>query len=482
MRTPLRRRPPASRESRSDRPTQADTRGGTTGPAAALVLVLIIITVAGCAGPKKPTDVILVVMDTTRADHLSVYGYERETTPNLESFASEAVVYERAWSTSSWTLPGHASLLTGRYVTAHGAHMRPDLAPDSLGDNPPRLPESVVTAAELLAEKGYHTAAFAGAGWLAPEFGLLQGYSVKDAKNLRDVSAGELTDRAIKWLDAIPPGEPVHLLLNYFDAHWPYKPPDGFDIFSGGTGSARGPGHDKRSRPPIPADSDLAGKLKAAIALYDGEIRYVDQQIGRLFEALRRLGRFNDALIAVVADHGESFGEHGAMGHGAWLYETVLRIPFIVRWPGGRNGGTRVEHPVSIVDMAPIIAHETGVKFADDIDGLPPGQRKLALAEEVPSALFKKHVVKGKTPLDRDLIAGIRWPRKLIINMPGSPELFRLDRDPGENQNLADGRLEARLLRDTLRVVSSLKPPEPEAPHPMSEEARARLKALGYME
>jgi arylsulfatase A-like enzyme len=221
--------------------------------------------------------------------------------------------------------------------------------------------------------------------------------------------------------------------------------------------------------------------LKPIVARYDGEIRYVDDQIGRLFDALRRLGRFDDALIAVVADHGESFGEHGAIGHGAWLYDTVLRIPFIVRWPGGRDGGTRVERPVSIVDVAPIIAAETGISFPDDIDGVLPGERTLILAEEVPNALFKKHVVDGKTPLDRDLIAGVRWPHKVIINMPGAPELFRLDRDPAEAENLADETLADELQREVLDVVGSLKRPEPSAPHPMSDEVRKRLQALGYV-
>jgi len=448
--------------------------------AATLAVTLAVLTCAcGAPGPRVDPDVILIVMDTTRADHLSVYGYERETTPNLDRFADEAVVYDHAWSTSSWTLPSHASLLTGRYVTAHGAHMRPDLAPDSLGDNPARLSDAIVTAAELLSEKGYHTAAFAGAGWLAPEFGLLQGYAVRDAKNLREISAGELTSGAIEWLEQVPRDEPVHLLLNYFDAHWPYDPPEGFDTFPGAKDPIEIPKPDEMGRTAPAASNEKT--LKAIVARYDGEILYVDHQIGRLFDALRRLGRFDGAVIAIVADHGESFGEHGAVGHGAWLYDTVLRIPFIVRWPGGRDGGTRVDRPVSIVDVAPIIAAETGISFPDDIDGVLPGGRTLVLAEEVPNALFKGHVVDGAKPLDRDLIAGVRWPHKLIINMPGTPELFRLDRDPAETENLADERLEAELQRDVLDLVGSLKRPEPSAPHPMSAEVRKRLKALGYV-
>jgi arylsulfatase A-like enzyme len=355
-----------------------------------------------------------------------------------------------------------------------------------MGENPPRLSESVVTLAEVLSAAGYRTAAFAGAGWLAPEFGLLQGYAVQDAENLRTVPAEELTDRAIAWLEGVPRDESVHLLLNYFDAHWPYKPPKGFDTFPGATDPAD-PAADWDASPQAAQARARDDARKSVLARYDGEILYVDHQIGRLLEALRRLGRFERSLIIVVADHGESLGEHGAMGHGAWLYEPLLRIPFIVRWPGGRNGGARVDDPVSIVDVAPVVARETGITLPGDIDGVLPGERTLVIAEEVPSALFKRpKEQKGgdgdHAPLDRDLLAGIRWPFKLIVNMPGSKELFRLDADPGEEQNLADGKAETELEREVLNRVGALTGPEPEAPQPMSAQARERLKALGYIE
>jgi arylsulfatase A-like enzyme len=443
-----------------------------------LMALALLLFVPTCSAPRTRPDVVLIVMDTTRADHLSVYGYERKTTPNLERLAEQAVVYTHAWSTSSWTLPGHASLVTGRYVTAHGAHMRPDRGPDSLGENPPRLSDSVVTLAEVLSAAGYRTAAFAGAGWLAPEFGLLQGYAVQDADNLRTVPAEELTNRAIAWLEQVPHDEPVHLLLNYFDPHWPYKPPKGFDTFPG----ARDPVNPAWDWSPTHVRDEK--ETKSIVARYDGEILYTDYHIGRLLEGLRRLGRFEHSLIVVVADHGEGLGDHGLTGHGAWLYEPLLRIPFIVRWPGGRNGGARVEDPVSIVDVAPIVARETGITLPSDIDGVLPGERTLVVAEEMVFKLPKDETRQdgGQRPPDRDLLAGIRWPFKLIVNMPGPKELFRLDTDPGEKQNLADGKTEADLEREVLNRVGALTGPEPEAPQPMSAQARERLKALGYIE
>ncbi len=442
-------------------------------------LTIVFVLLAACTGDVfRPHDVILIVMDTTRADHLGIYGYARNISPRLDRFAQEAEVYHRAWSPSSWTLPAHASLLTGNYPTTHGAHMRPDRDPDSLGENPAYLSEAAITLAEMLSERGYHTAAFAGAGWLAPEFGLLQGYSVQDAENLRTIPAQEITDRASAWIDSVPSGEPIHLLVNYFDPHGPYDPPEGYDIFPAAKQKI-----EKPSKPPevgTPEFTEWSEQIRQInIDRYDGEIMYMDHHIGRLLDKLRSVGRFEDALIVIVADHGEGFGRNGVLGHGAWLYESLVRIPFLVHRPKGRNGGTTLEHSVSLVDVLPIVSAETGLPLPHGLDGVPVGQRNLVLAEEIPSALFIKY---GKK-LDRELHAGIRWPLKLIVNIPGPLELYRLDRDPQETQNLADSKEEAELQRLVSAAFASLEPPPISAEvRPMSAEARERLQAQGYLE
>ena len=441
------------------------------------LLCLALALALGCGGRRhRNPDVILIVMDTTRADHLGVYGYSRPTTPRIDAFAREAAVYTHAWSTASWTLPAHASLLTGLYVTAHGAHIRPDLDQDSLGKNPAHLVQGVTTLAELLAKQGYRTAAFAGAGWLDPSFGLLQGYEVQDARNLRDIRAEELIRRALAWIDTVPEGTPIHLLLNLFDPHGPYNPPKGYDRFTSGP-----------QPPPIPPDQrkDLsklaevyAKNLAWARARYDGEILYTDDQIGRFLDALRARGRYQNTLIVITADHGEAFGEKGAIGHGAWLYEADLHIPLLVRRPGGHRRAPRVESLVSIVDVAGIVAEETGIRLPAGVNTLPVGQRSLLLAEEMPSALFRKR--KG---LDRDLVAAIRWPWKVIVNLPGKAELYRLDTDPQEKTNLADGQRETALVRSLREELAALKPPASEGPAPpMRPELRERLRELGYLE
>jgi arylsulfatase A-like enzyme len=446
------------------------------------MIALAALTACG-EGQLEQCDVIVIVMDTTRVDHLGVYGASRRISPRVDAFARDAEVYRNAWSPSPWTLPAHASLLTGRYPTVHGAHMRPDRDADSLGDNPARLAEEFTTLAELLSDQGYRTAAFAGAGWLAPEFGLLQGYALQDAENQRDIPAREITDRASAWIDGVPEGEAIHLLVNYFDPHFPYQPPEGFDVFPEA-------GRDLQW-PLSPGEMGMLSReeirqrlkpLRARIIdRYDGEILYMDHHIGRLLDKLRSVGRYDDALIVIVADHGEAFGENGAVGHGTWLYESLIRIPFLVHRPGGRNAGVDIEHPVSLVDVLTIVADEVGLELPADIDGVPVGERTLVLAEESPIPLVRQP--SGASRLDRDVVAGIRWPLKLIINIPGPVELYRLDLDPEEKEELRSSPGGVELERQVVEAFAALRPAAVDGEViPMSPQSRERLKALGYLE
>jgi arylsulfatase A-like enzyme len=439
-----------------------------------LFVTLLALWLACCGRTREAPDVILVVMDTTRADRLGVYGNPRDVSPRLDAFARDGVVFRNAWSTASWTLPSHASMFTGLYPSAHGAHITPDVDQDSLGDNPPRLAASAVTLAELLAENGYRTGAVAGAGWLAPEFGLLQGYEMQDAENLRMLSADEITDRAIAWLETVPEQESLHLMVNYFDPHDP-DPPEGFGGFPG------------EQVPVEPATLDAErGALvseeqrSARVDRYDGSIRFVDFHIGRLFDALRVAGRYQNALIIVTADHGEHFGEHGALGHGAWLYEEVLHVPLLVHLPEGRDAGLEVEEPISHVDLLPLVASEVGFPLPEAVDSSAPGEPRVLLAEEFPSGTLKK--LFGEH-IDRDLVAGIRWPWKLIVSSTGTTELYRLDEDPGELTRVENQRVEAEIGREIQRTLESLQPTAPDhQPRPMSPESKARLRELGYLE
>jgi arylsulfatase A-like enzyme len=429
----------------------------------------------GCAASEPASDVVLIVLDTTRADRLSIYGHTRPVSPNLEEFARDSVVYERAWSPASWTLPSHASLLTGQYPTAHGARITPFTDATSTGENPAHLREDAVTLAELLRERGYRAAAFAGAGWLAPEFGLLQGYEVRDAVNNRTLPAEQISQRAIAWLESVPREQPVHLLVNYFDPHFPYDPKPPYDRYARGKPDVKVPGLGDIFGKKPPSAEQLAKMLD----LYDGEIEYMDHHLGRLFDALQRLGRYDDAMIVVISDHGELFGEHGDSGHGAWLWEELVRIPLIVHYPGGRDAGTRDSSTVSTVDVLSWIGSELGLELPSDTHGMPAGSRELVLAQEFPNALFVKL---GGEKLDRDLVAGVAWPWKLIESSRGERWLYRLDADPRELENVADDAMSASLREAVEAVQASIRVPEPDEPRALSPEAESQLRELGYLE
>ncbi len=460
---------------------------GSLGRGLALVLAAASMLLPGCRGAPARPDVVLVTLDTTRADHLGAYGYARGTTPHLDRLAGEGVVYRRAWSTASWTLPAHASIFTGKHPTSHGAVFDATGGAATLGEVLPgkiyrrikanRLGEAETTLAELLREAGYETGAFVGGPWMSPEFGLLQGYAHQDAdvRTLGGRPADRLTDRAIDWLRAQPRERPVHLLVNYFDPHRPYHPPPGYDDLP----HARTPMTVKdlevfRGKP-------ITARQRAALVdRYDGEIRFMDHHLGRLLEALRELGRWEDALVVVVADHGESFGEHNLMEHARWLYEEVLRVPLIVRFPGGRDAGRVREDPVSVVDLLPLVAREVGLALPEGVEGRPVGERELVVAESFRDALAIR--ILGPR-FDRDLVSGIRWPWKLIVSDRGKAELYRLDRDPGERVDLADGEAERALLAELERARSGFRPPaRAAAPEAVSPETRERLRELGYIE
>jgi arylsulfatase A-like enzyme len=425
-------------------------------------------------GTTRLPDVILITLDTTRADHLGVYGYSRATSPALDAFAKEAIVFERAWSTAPWTLPAHASMITGKYPTSHGAHYARETGDASISDVLPfvpsqnfranRLPESQRTLAEILADEGYATAAFAGGHWLAPEFGLLQGYAHQNAHvpELAGRPAAELNEAAIEWMQSIPASRPIHLLINYFDPHDPYTPEPGNRL------------------PPEGLVSELPAEIAEMVDAYDAEIHYMDRHIGSFLDALRALGRYEDALIVIVADHGELFGEHGLTNHGPWLHEELVRVPLLIRLPGGREGGTRSRASVSIVDLLPVVAREVGFDLPEDIEGSLPGSRTMVVAESRSSGF---HVRKLGTAVDRDLRAAIEWPWKIIVGSNGEIRFYRLDLDPGESQALeTDPR--AHEMRAALEeLVGQLQPPTSgTSPGEVSPETEENLRALGYIE
>ena len=371
-------------------------------------------------------NLVLVSVDTLRADHLSSYGATSLQTPHMDRLASEGVLYERVSTVAPTTLPSHASLFTGVTPLAHGVH-------DNVGFY---LDDRFTTLAAHLKDQGYDTAAFVGAFVLDSRFGLDQGFDhyddeIEEAEDegvsgfVAQRRGDAVLQRALDWLASQEEGaRPFFAFVHFYDPHTPYEPPDG----SG----------------------------------YRGEVAYVDSLVGRLLSFLDTQGLTDRTLVALTADHGESLGEHGEATHGLFLYEATLRIPLLFRYPGAPSG-KRISDPMHITGVASEIL---------EILGLPPlpGRRP---ADDGPfyAETFVPRLHYGWSEL-RSLT---RWPHKLV--MAPKPELYDLSKDPGEARNLA---LE---LPDVAKALASeleslgISPLEPRS---LDRETLERLKSLGY--
>ena len=302
---------------------------------------------------------LLLTLDTTRADHLGAYGYPHARTPTCDQLAEQGIRYQRADAPPPLTLPAHASLLTGPLpVAARRARQR--TLPPERGRRDAR--------AEILRREGYRTGAFVGAFVLNARFGLAQGFDLYDdsmapesapgAFGFEERKAPATTDRAIAWLGKAS-GPPFCLWVHYFDPHAAYDPHEG--------------------------DPELAELLP-----YDAEIAFMDRQIGRLLEHLRATGRDRETLIVVAADHGEGLWEHGEISHAVFLYESTLRAALLLRLPDGARAGTRVAEPVSLVDVFPTVLTRLGIAHGK-VSGepLPIGEESEAAAAR--ALYFKNH-------------------------------------------------------------------------------------------
>jgi arylsulfatase A-like enzyme len=280
-------------------------------------------------GDRKAPLVIVYLVDTLRRDHLSLYGYGRRTSPQLDGFASDAVVFERAVASSSWTIPSVASLFTSLLPDAHGALQLQ--AP---------LPPAVHTLAERLAESGFATGAVVANPLILVSRGFDQGFTCfeglrgrKKRRLSRTVPAARVVDTALRFLDSHR-GLPSFLYVHAFDPHFPYQPPPPFDhLFE----------------PPTPSERDQA------VALYDGEIAYGDREFGRFVRELKAKGLYDRALLVFASDHGEEFLDHGDWRHGGSLFDELVRVPLVVKYPGGSHAGRRVDLQVQLLDVFPTV-------------------------------------------------------------------------------------------------------------------------------
>jgi len=425
---------------------------------------------------KKSThpNIILITLDTTRADHLGCYGYERNTSPNIDKIAAESVLYKKALATSSWTLPSHASLFTGKFSSSHGATFDTN-GPLKLLDaiEGPKewtnafrargLSQNELTLAHILKNTGYKTAAVAGGPWLKRAFGLDKGFDFYDDAEISTFNgrtANQVTAGAINLLEKVK-GHNFFLFLNYFDAHSPYCPPEGF------------------AKTFLPKGTELPiqhPSIKQINCLYDAEILYMDHYIGKLFEQLKKDRLYENTFIVITSDHGELLGERGKFGHGYYLYQQELHIPLLLKYPGSEVSPAEKDDIVQLTDVFALILDRTGVKVPPETQaGLPPDIGHPVLAETYPLPIL--------TP-DGHWRAMFEKDYKFIWSSKNNHLLFNLKNDPEEYKNLfRKNTYKANIMLARMdKYISALPKPGPAGPaKEIDQETIKALKSLGYV-
>lgn len=413
------------------------------------------------AEPARPSDIILVTLDTTRRDHIGAYGYERPVSPNLDGFAKGADLYTKAYASSSWTVPTHASILTGLHASDHGAHSSPaggiiQLRPD------------VTTLAERLHAQGYATAAIVGAHTLNERFGLARGFDLYDAPAgetlLASRRADAITSRALSWLDAND-ARPVFLFVNYFDPHIPYRASGACqERFAKGISPHLGSSSQWLKRP-----------VSENLQLYDAEICFMDEQFGVLIEGLKKRGRFENAMIVVAADHGENFDAEKGIHHGDSLDEALIRVPLFVKRPQ-QQSGTRVDE-----------VFETRSLFYTMLGATKDAEKDPPPTDDVAEDFAVSELWAGKAEDANPVLrALVRWPLKLLAP-PGdgsdASKLYDLSTPEAESTDLAEKKSDdKKTLEALLQTWVAERDGVSGAPVELDPEMVEKLRALGYLE
>jgi len=432
---------------------------------------------ASATGPAV-RNVILISIDTLRADRLGCYGYERATSPVLDAFAARGTLFENAYATSPWTKPSHASLFSGLYPTQHGA--------ESFGRS---MSSEAPHIALHLGEYGFETFAAISNAWLATD-GLEVGWDELVHETARHGSGvpTPVSDRAIEWLDArAEPERPFLMLAHYIDVHATYAAQPEYEAMFVEPYDGSVVGTDQEL---IGFELDLIELTPTDIAhlsrLYDAGVRQTDNEVGRLLEHIESLGLFEDTLVVIVSDHGEEFFDHDGVHHSHTQYEELVRIPFLVRGPG-IAAGVRVATPVSLVDVFPSVLQSLGLDVPAGLDGQVLGERWDAAGTDAQRPIFLEascgYPSKKKKPLKRGPLYGVRSGDFKLHYHAQHREywLYDLSSDPAEQVDVKDAHPDVaeRLVRLVEAQLAARIPPTEE--RVKGEELMKKIEALGYV-
>jgi arylsulfatase A-like enzyme len=420
-----------------------------------------------------PRHLVLISLDTLRADHLGLYGYARATSPDLDRWSERAFVFERALAPANATIASHHALFQSRFAGA------------ALADR-----DGAPTLAELLRAQGFRTLAFTGGGTLSREAGFARGFELWDEGHEGLASS---LPRALRFLDEAARGdERSYLFLHCFDVHLPYDPPEPFAgrFAAGYQGKVRGPATlpllrgirriFEQAHRATPTELDAADRAQVA-ALYDGEIANADVLLARLLRRLEAPDLRDDTLVVIFSDHGEEFWEHGSVLHAHTLYQELLHVPLLLRVPGREGEARRIAQRVSLLDVLPTLLELLNVPAPPKLTGrsLVP---LLSGAELPPQPVFAEGFA-----FDAKLQAVLDGDWKLIRELrTGRLALYDLSADPAEQNDLAATRPDEReRLRALLDATLGAATPDTDPlamPQRLEPETQERLKALGYVE
>jgi arylsulfatase A-like enzyme len=453
----------------------------------------------------KPS-IILISLDTVRADHTSPYGYDRDTTPSLRRLSAESTLYRNAISTASWTAPSHASIFTGMYTLRHG--VRYNLPNNTLGS----LPGAVPTLAEVLAHQGYRTAGVvANYGFLSDSLGFGRGFDFYRLampwmvfeqsrypsvlrgvrhrllppveKELVYVNGETMTGAALEVLDPLAGSQPFFLFLNYMDAHWPYAPPEPFRSRFGAP-SRNMSSHDYYqlvgtvlSRERIITDAER----RDLMAAYDGAIASLDQQLGLLFDALRRAGVYEHTLIIVTSDHGEAFGEKSLLEHGTSVYQDQVHVPLLIKFPEQREPAEQTGL-VSGVDLYPTVMEAVGAPVGRYLAGVPLQRGSTQHTRAIFTEFYPGSEWLISPRLRRTERAMIRDCWKFILSSDGDRELYDLSIDSGENRNVTSEQPEVTSQMEAVLSAWQKNLAPVNGPPGIDRDTLDRLRSLGYVQ